>query len=441
LGKRDDKDFLVLCDGVELAQIAAPVSGATEREPIESTLWFDPGFAAPVSLARAARVLAEAAPALVRGGPVELVVAPPLRRQRFPSGASEPLAQELYRLARAWDSGARAMPSSAERQRALGRLGLDRLDRARASGALFVAVAGVEIDAVQLNELARLAGPDARAASAGSALDPLAETARLLAASGWTSFAVAARRLPDEVQLLRSTRDAESREVGGKLEHRFPLFHFPARRSVPSARASVALDLALDLSLAPWAHLVRAGSGALVAEAGAIGYDLARVANRRRLVVRPPEQAPGSLSRLEVRWSGGDGRVVPSSRWLRSGSPPEASAARLRALAAGDLELDPATSARFEPGIGGAEPTRICLPGGGSPRWVRLSSIAAADATQRPRVGPPLALAPGEAPCAALCRADSEGAPCDPTDRPGDLFLIEELESGAWAALLLPAAL
>ena len=436
IGRRADSDFAVLCDGVELPAVNGPAASPPELDAIPRALWFDPALAPPATLAAAARRLAEAAPALA-GGSVE-IVAIPGRRWQLPAGSSTALAELLHRLAGEWDASSGGRSSAEERARALDRLAIDRYDRPVEGGALFVAVGGVEVDAAQLNEISRLSNPANHVPPAALDDSPLARyelASRLLAAAGWTTFAVAPRELPDAERDLLRAREAETREVGGDEQHRFPLFRIGVTPRSP--HASVAIDLALDLTLAPWKQLVRGGSGTLVAEAGMIGYDLVRVANRRRLVVRPPERAPGALARLEVRWSGGDGRDLPSLRGLRAGTPPEAAAARLRAIATNDLELDARTSARFEPGLGGDEPTRICLPGSEPARWLRISSLGS-EPDARPDVGPALPLAPGEAPCAALCRPDSEGAPCARTDRPGLHFLVEEIESGAWAALRMP---
>jgi hypothetical protein len=115
----------------------------------------------------------------------------------------------------------------------------------------------------------------------------------------------------------------------------WPLFRYPIRDRTPIGRIGVDLDLATDFGLRPLAHLVRASSGTLVGEPGAIADELGRLRGRRRLVVRSPEIGPAPLSRLEVRWTGGDGRPLPTLAWLRNGEPPELAAARRRLAESG----------------------------------------------------------------------------------------------------------
>ncbi len=355
LGRRSDADFLVFEAGIALESAPAPDERASGPPLRELLLWFDTDLATPAALAAAARALVEASGAFATAERIEVVVAEPRPRTVLATAATSAAVEELARRARAWeraaDSGLRASaPIPIERRlRALDRLAAE-IARRGDSGprALVLAADGWSVDARRLEDLSRLSSG---AAPSDPALVALDQAGRLLAAYGWVTFALAARPLPDPADVPRRAREVG--RVGGDRagggERTFFGVTFPFRKRMPTIRETVRLDVATDFGLRPLAHLVRASSGGLAGEPGALAKQLARVANRRRLLVRAPERPPGQLIPLEVRWTGGDGRPLPSPKWLRSGLPPEAAAARLRALTAGDLTLDDGTLVTFRP--------------------------------------------------------------------------------------------
>ena len=126
------------------------------------------------------------------------------------------------------------------------------------------------------------------------------------------------------------------------------------------------------------------------------------------------------LLALEVRWKGGDGRTLPAPRWLRSSTPPEVAAARLRRLLAGDVVPDTAKSVGIQ---WNTDTGRICFLGDGDNRWVRFSTATERDGQVRITTGKPVQI---ERTPAGLC-ADAPPASAGRTAR-----LAEDLETETW---------
>lgn len=330
IGRRADDDFTVYEDGLPLERVTVPLETPAGRRLERVLVWLDPALASPAALARAAATLAEAAPALAGAGPVEVAAAGRhgVASRQFTSVAA--LADELTSLARGWRAGASSQPELATRLAALDRLVLDLVAREGAGPrALLLAVepwpAGPEL----INDLSRL--EDALPPE-DPRLVALDEAGRLIAAYGWVAYALDPRTVVTERPPSKPREEKGMISSGGEV---WPLFRYPIRGRTPIGRIAVDLDLATDFGLRPIAHLVRASSGTLVGEPGAIAHELGRLAGRRRLVVRSPDRGTAPLSRLEVRWTGGDGRPLPSLAWLRNGEPPEVAAARRRLAASG----------------------------------------------------------------------------------------------------------
>jgi hypothetical protein len=330
IGRRADDDFTVYEDGLPLERVTVAPDEPTKRRLEQVLVWLDPGLASPTALARAASTLAEAAPALAGAGPVEVATAGRhgIASRRFDSTA--PLADELATLERRWRDGSTARPELSARLAALDRLVLDLVARdGGGQRALLLAVEPWPAKPELLNDLARLerGGPpdDPR-------LVALDEAGRLIAAYGWVAYALDARAVVTE---RPPAKPREEKGIPLGTKEIWPLFGYPMRDRTPIGRIAVDLDLAIDLGLRPLAHLVRASSGTLVGEPGAVADELGRLAGRRRLVVRSPDLGTAPLSRLEVRWTGGDGRPLPALAWLRNGEPPEVAAARRRLAASG----------------------------------------------------------------------------------------------------------
>ena len=429
LGRKADRDFLVLLDGLPLAPAAAPATPPAPGDALrEAVVWFDPDLASPAALAAAARVLLEPPPTLSGAERLRAVFAEtggPTRELEI--AARSRLADELAARARAWDAAPADRPTLERRLRALDRLALRlALDGGGGSRALIVACDSWSVEAETLNDLAALErGESARDAR----LARLEEIARLLAAAGWTLFPLAA----PPTAALKAWPRAEGHEtvvVDGQETHRFAWLTFPWRERQPSERAAAQLEILTDLGLRPWAHVARASAGTLAGDKFALERGLSRVAARRRLVVSAPDRPPGPLLPVEVRWTGGDGRPLPAARWVANGLPPESAAVRLRAIAAGDLDLDGANSLTFRSAGGAGE---ACLKPPAPARdekpelesWLRASLLLARpDGGVEILRGAPVAA--GAERCAPLPLALSAAA--------APLVLVEELEQGEWGA-------
>lgn len=435
LGRRADGDFLVLVDGRPLEPSTSSEIAERSERLGDALLWFDPDLASPAALAAAARALLDPPSALVAAERLRLVLADPAERREALdlTGSTLGMAERLAAAARRWDQAEPGRPSLERRLRALDRLAAATAVRDRGGPrALVVAADAWGVDGDWLDDLAIA---ESGGAPTRPATERLEQVARASAAAGWTTLALAPP-LVETTTWARSARH-ETVTVGGNLSHRFPMATFPWRRATPSASESTRFDVATDLGLRPWAHLVRAGSGTVVGDALGLTRALERVAERRRLLLRLPERPPGPLSPIEVRWSGGDGRTLPASRWLAHGSPPELTAARLRALAAGDLGLDATAHASVREGGG----SRVaCWPPSGSSssprRWLRASTIG--------RAGPPGA-APGASVSLGPVAESAAAEPCAPLPPapPGPgatIVLLEDLETGSWTGELLHTA-
>lgn len=330
IGRRGDDDFTVYEDGLPLERVEVTPEVAEGRRLEQVLVWLDPALASPAALARAASTLGEAAPALADAGPVEVATAGRhgVASRRFTALA--PLADELASLERRWRDGSSTTPELTSRLAALDRLVLDLVAR-EGSGprALLLAVEPWPAKPDLLNDLSSL---EAGRAPGDPRLVGLDEAGRLIAAYGWVAYALDARTVVTERPPARPRDEKGMIFSGGEV---WPLFRYPIRDRTPIGRIAVDLDLATDFGLRPIAHLVRASSGTLVGEPGAIARELGRLAARRRLVVRSPDRGTAPLSRIEVRWTGGDGRPLPSLAWLRNGEPPEVAAARRRLAASG----------------------------------------------------------------------------------------------------------
>jgi hypothetical protein len=330
IGRRADEDFTVYQDGLPLERVTTPAEAENGRRLEQVLIWLDPALASPASLARAAATLGSAATALVGAGPVEVATAGRHGVASRSFSAVAPLADELATQQRRWRYAAAHSLELATRLAALDRLVLDLVAR-DGSGprALLVAVEPWKVAPELLNDLAHL---EAGRAPDDPRLVALDEAGRLIAAYGWVAYALDAR------PVITERPPAKPRSEEGILYHDrevLTLFRYPIRDRTPIGRILVNLDLATDFGLRPLAHLVRASSGTLVGEPGAIADELGRLAGRRRLVVQSPDRGTAPLSRIEVRWTGGDGRPLPTLAWLRNGEPPEVAAARRRLAASG----------------------------------------------------------------------------------------------------------
>ncbi|GMU64967.1 MAG: hypothetical protein AMXMBFR36_12410 [Acidobacteriota bacterium] len=330
IGRRADHDFTVFQDGLPLVPVTVPTATGDGGRLEQVLVWLDPALASPAALAHCAATLAAAAPALAGAGPVEVAtVGRHGVSSRHFTGVA-PLVDELATLERRWRHAPSDRFELPRRLAAIDRLALDLVARDGAGPrALVVAVEPWPANPDLLNDLVRLERGEPPADTSLVALD---EAGRLIAAYGWVAYALDAREVVTRRPPAKP-RDEKGMSFGGAEV--WPLFRYPIRDRTPIGRIAVDLDLATDFGLRPLAHLVRASSGTLVGEPGAIASELRRLADRRRLVVRSTDRGTAPLSRLEVRWTGGDGRPLPTLGWLRNGEPPEVAAARRRLAASG----------------------------------------------------------------------------------------------------------
>lgn len=422
--RRADADFLVLEDGLPRDQVRRRAE--EEPVPVRHLIWIDPELASAQTLAGAARFLAKAAPELAAGGSLALAVA---SRRSFSLDGDLPAAEVASRLLRLASSEEQRSgderPSLDCRLAALDRLAAEIAELATGEpGALWLPVDGWPLAPDELAGFDRGAEPSASAFAPAAVVE---RTSRVVASYGWVLFPVAAPRASrDLAAALRRAREDEYAPPPPPGERRsiFYLFmkRWPKRRVVPSRSAFTVLELATDLGLLPLGRLARLTSGSLVGEPRAIAERAARLHGRRRLVVAEPESPPGDLRRLEVLWTGGDGRPLPALGWVRTGTPAEVAAARLAALASGRLEAAWGEELEIRPRPESPGVRMVCFAKSGWREWLRLSRWSAAPL--RLEIGSPVHLADGASPCLPI------GARSDPADR----FLLEDVENGAWGA-------
>ena len=451
LGRRADRDFLVLEDGRPLEQVATPAGDAEddgdEREPgggpcpiLELLVWFDPALASPRARAEGARSLARAATMAAVPACVPITLAVEGSGREAPVASPAALAALLARRAPEWDSAPAAGRSPLEvRLRALDRLTVALASRDGGGRRALVVVGDAwAVNADLLNALADLGrGGDGPVLAQ---LRPIEDAARVAAAFGWTTYVLSAVvPLDSEVRPGPDRRPATRINSGGRESSSWMVRLFAPRHYLRgAARDEARLSVATDLGLRPWAHFVRAGAGTLLADAAAVASQMERLANRRRLVVRSPDPGPGRMLPLEVRWTGGDGRALPARRWSRSGMPPEATAARLRALAAGDLDVELGALVRTVADDSLPPARRVCFSGPTTHEFVRAATLSAEAAADAVAVGPVVEVRPFPAEaCATLPDAQPSGVARTPEPA---LALVEDPESGEWGALRLPPA-
>lgn len=430
IGKKGLEDFIVVEDGVDhpLTELAA----ATASDWI-FVLYFDSALANPEARYRAAIELAGEAERLTAGGLAEIVVADPLPRTLLATASADALRRQLDELAltaaREAELPSRAAEPTVAAATAARLAQLDRLTveiATRGGGgsrALLLPVGAWPLDPEALARLTK-AGPEGgTAGEAAPEFQPLRETARVLAGYGWVTVPLALRA-PREVAEPSAAERRTQVSMGGGGDQRttVPIVSISGKeeRSDPATAARV--DTLTDFSLIPYTELARASSGALVGETGRLRSVLGDLFGRRQIAYRSPFPQPGRLLPLEVRWKGGDGRTLLAPRWLRSSTPPEVAAARLRRMLAGDAAPETAKAGGIQ---WSAETGRICFPGDGDKRWVRLSTATEKDGQIQIVTGPPVQI---ERSAAGLC-ADAPAAGAGRIVR-----IAEDLENETWTA-------
>lgn len=422
IGRKGPEDFIVVEDG-----IAHPLTelGPTAASEWIFVLYFDSILAGPEARQRAAIELAGQAERLVAGGLAEIVIADPLPHTLLSTASSDALRRQLDELALAAGREA-ARPEVSLAAAAAARFAqLDRLTveiAARGGGGargLLLPVGAWPIDAAGL---ARLTRTQPESAGEPAEFAPLQQTARALAGYGWVTLPIAVRPPSAAVEISSAERRMQV-STGGSGDQRqsVPIVTIPAQQTKGDPATEAQVDTLTDFGLMPFATLARATSGAVVGDSGRLESNLADLLRRRQFTYRSPFPQPGRLLPLEVRWKGGDGRVLPTPRWLRSSAPPEVAAARLRRILAGDAAPQAPTTGGIQWAADGGQ---VCFPGEGDKRWIRLSTATEKDGRIEIATGEPVQLERGTA---GLC-VDAPAAGPGRTVR-----IAEDLESETWS--------
>lgn len=375
LGKKGIEDFAAVEAGA-----AHPLVGfqAVPREDWIHLLYFDPALADAATRRAAANALARRAESLAGGALVEIVIADPRPRLVSSSRDVEVVRRALAELSAGAASrpgaGTAAEKPATEEAR---NVQLDRLSAEigrRAGGgprSLWLPVSGLTLSPAELERWSR-------AKKSGDRGEPMArafgDAGRVLAGYGWVTFPLALREEGEEV----SPSEAERRmrvETGGTGDERttVPMFTVSGRGQPSGAEAEAQLETMMDFTLAPFAELARTSSGTLVGHETRLRTELDQLLDRRRATYRGPRPKPGELIPVEVRWKGGDDRPVPATRLLRSSTPPEVSASRLRLLLAGDSAPKVETIRLRDSKVQSLVPSRDLCFGTGEEKPVRVS--------------------------------------------------------------------
>ena len=401
MGRKGQEDFIVVEDGV-----AYPLTGLAESAKSDwiFVLYFDSTLAGPQARERAAIELAAQAERLTAGGLAEIVIADPLPRTLLSTASAEALRRQLDEIAlAAGKETARAEPSLAAATTAR----LAQLDRmtvelaARGGGGARGLLLPVGAWPIDPEGLARLTRTKADVSLEASEFEPIRETSRALAAYGWVTVPLAVRAPRDAAEPSAAERRTQV-SMGGSGDRRttVPIVTISGQQESTDPATAAQVETLTDFSLLPYQELARASSGALIGESGRLAGALGDLLRRRQVTYRSPFPQPGRLLALEVRWKGGDGRTLAAPRWLRSSTPPEAAAARLRRMLAGDAAPQTLQSAQAGGIQWNTESGRICFPGDGDKRWVRLSTATEKDGQVQIAIGQPVQL---ERSAAGLC--------------------------------------
>lgn len=364
-------------------------AGALEGE-MSAVVWIDEVLAAPETIFSSTLTLAQQSAALSRLGPVEVVVAGPEPRVELAASretrrleqvladlAGEARVERDRAAARPLErSGASSRPDAATLRRQLDRL-LVHLAERREPGprVLFLVADGFAVSPAE----SKAFETGAAAPGAGERAAVLLETARLLAAYGWTTVALPMRREPlgrrdrgaGDVDRFRDSHGSwsdKSSSVPPSLPSRGP------RESKLDWEA--VLDSMIQPDLSPLRALVDTTAGMLVANAELFPSALETLGGRWHLYYRTQTPMDGRVRPIEIRTH--QGVEVRSRRWVRASTPEGIAEARLRQLLAGE-RLPETLPLRVEPSGSGlrlsVEP--FAAPEPPVPGPVRVSTVHA----------------------------------------------------------------
>lgn len=350
----DAGDVLVSVDGV-----LRPVTRMADEAPENWTVavYVDKVLAPPETVFYATLGLAKRAERLASLGALEVTVADPgpsleLAPNREALRIRQALAEVSGRARLHQDAAKAAPPDAATLRRQCDRLiAWASAPRQPGPRVLFLVADGFPVSP---EEQKILEGGETAAPSERSAI--LLETARMLAAYGWITIPLPFRETREAEAMIPAQSDPEidqfrvNHSGAGKYSSGVPP---PAGflRSTPSPfRWGAAVALQIEPNLAPLRTLVAATAGKLVGLDALLDPLLDNLAGRWQLWFQAPEPNEGRARPVEVQTK--QGIRLRTRAWLRSSTPEEAAAARVRTLLlsatgrqAGTLPL------RIEPGI------------------------------------------------------------------------------------------
>lgn len=328
----DAGDVLVSVDG-----LLRPVTRISSEAPTDWTVavYVDEVLAPPETVALAMLALAKRSERLAGLGALEVTVADP--------GPHPELApnREALRIRQALsDLSGRARMRPDERivppDAATLRRQCDRLiawasaPRPPGPRLLFLVADGFQISPDEQKALESGEG------SASTRVAVILETARLLAAYGWITVPLPLRERREAEPMEPAPSDPEVDRfrvnhsgAGSKSSGVPPPAQF--RRPTPSPfRWGAAITLQIEPDLAPLRALVATTGGKLVGLDALLDPLLDHLGGRWQLWFQAPDPGVGKAQRIEARVR--NGTTLRTRTWLRSSTPEEAAAARVRAL-------------------------------------------------------------------------------------------------------------
>lgn len=325
------QDLLVFEAGTPRQVLKAePLRPENGTRPWNLVLYFDRTLAAPTTIRGAALALARQAGRLTGLGTVEVAVADPDPRLRLTatadaaglSGALGEIAEQARKSAAPKPAGRRAAPPASPDAATLRRQ-LDRLTTflAGRSGsgarALFLVVDGFvpppgEADLISAPDTGDPAPP-------GTATAALRETSRLLAASGWVTFAVPFRDTgPTREQRAQNDMERIRVQAGGS-EHTNSAPPVIVMR--PSDRGPLRnpgiTDVFTEPESAPLMALVQPTAGTVLGVEPQLRPAVEGLARRWRVWYQAPDSPDGKLHPVEVRLPGA-AAPLRCPRWVRT---------------------------------------------------------------------------------------------------------------------------
>lgn len=338
----DAGDLLVSVDGrLQPASRLLPLgSFRNDRTDWSVAIYVDEVLAPPDTVFYAALALAKRAERLADMGDVEVAVAAPGTRIELPPGREPLRIGEVLSNVVAWagqrrDSSAASKvpaPDVAALRRQHDRL-LTWMSAPRPPGprVLFLIADGFPVTAEEMRDLEAGVAADTSGRAA-----VILETARMLAAYGWITVPMPFREPTQEERWEPARPDSDLDRF--RVDHQGgsprssgvpPVSTFPKHAPSPF-RWEAAIDLQIRPELSPLRALVPPTAGELVGIEPLLDPVLDDLAGRWQLWFQAPLRSDGREQPLRVRLR--NGTELRTRTWIRSSTPDEVAAARLRTL-------------------------------------------------------------------------------------------------------------